>query len=161
MEAQEFIQPLKDELLNQYDSDELITRLLLKIYNLDENFHRKSFPQNFEYLAINLGEKDEIEGEVDIAKELNIPDKYVFVKESYKLILSVRKDEKEQLIEKYLTGVPFEILKDKIAQKQYIKKQFKEKAKMYESYKDDQIFFRLLNQNFNPDEQFDLTDFCK
>jgi len=46
-------------------------------------------------LAINLGERDEIEGEIDIAVELNIPDKYVFVKESYKLILSVRKDEKE------------------------------------------------------------------
>ena len=80
------IQELKEELLAKYSKDELIDRFLLKIFNIDADFQRKTMPENFEYFAINSENND------DLAKLLNIPNQFVMVNKPGKLVLAIRSD---------------------------------------------------------------------
>lgn len=80
------IQELKEELLAKYSKDELIDWFLLKIFNIDADFQRKTMPENFEYFAINSENND------DLAKLLNIPNQFVMVNKPGKLILAIRSD---------------------------------------------------------------------
>lgn len=80
------IQELKEELLAKYSKDELIDRFLLKIFNIDADFQRKTMPENFEYFAINSENND------DLAKLLNIPNQFVMVNKPGKIVLAIRSD---------------------------------------------------------------------